>query len=286
MLAGGGSHGAWQAGCLKALCDAGLVFDKVLGFSIGSITGASYFLGMDELLLDRWRSMDERPILRFSPSLRTLSLYSIDPVLEAVSHTGDEEQAKRKARCEFVVVSHCVEERALHYSRFTPRAESGWDGPLASKLAGSCAVPTIFPAVTVTRDGVSRRHIDGGVPGREAMHFDHLADCRDLIVLQMIRPEEIGWSLNWLRRPGDQLGREAVHRIISKAIDSLRWKGEAGRIFRFFPSRVLSYDQLHFKTRYCAPALEQGLSDAGRFLARPADYIVRSGPAELASGRL
>jgi len=70
ILSGGGSLGAWQAGCLAALIRGGLVFDKVLGFSAEALTGAAYFLGADRDLLGRWRDAGRSRILLLSPRLR------------------------------------------------------------------------------------------------------------------------------------------------------------------------------------------------------------------------
>ena len=273
VFSGGGAHGAWQTGCLEGLTQAGLEFDKVFGFSIGALTAAGYFLRLQSLMVDRWRNMDGNPILRFAPRLRTCSLYSHEPVWEAARKIGDDEQAKIKARCELIVVSQCLKDWRHDYARFTPFGRGGWDGPLASKLVGSCSIPVIFPPVSTPAHGLDCVLVDGCVPGKEPMRFDALADCGDIIVLQVTRLDEVGKLSSWLRRGTDQIGREACHLMISRGIESLEGLARRPRVFRFYPSSVLDYSQLDFQSRHCAPALEQGLSDVQDLLKNQFSYL-------------
>ncbi|MBI4422630.1 MAG: patatin-like phospholipase family protein [Elusimicrobia bacterium] len=282
LLSGGGSHGAWQAGCLDSLRAAGLAFDKVFGFSTGALTGVSYLLGREDAMLERYRSLDERPILRWEPRLGPhprfpLSLYSSEPLREALEPARDDEEAKRRARCELTVVSYRVRERALDYARFTPGGAAGWDGPLLRRVLGSCAVPFIFPPVAIeTREG-RELLVDGGVPAKEPMRFDALHGCQDVVLLQMVRPEERGsWSA-WARRGLDQLGRETCLSLMDRAQASLASAPRPPRVFRVFPSEVLDYDQLRFRGRECAAALELGRRDGAAFLR----FAVRSKPGVL-----
>lgn len=273
VFSGGGAHGAWQTGCLEGMTQAGLEFDKVFGFSIGAITAAGYFLGLQSLMVDRWRNLDSNPILRFAPRLRPFSLYSHEPVWEAVRQIGDDEQAKMKARCEMIVVSQCLTDRRHDYARFTPLGRGGWDGPLASKLAASCSIPVIFPPVSTPAHGPDCVLVDGGISGKDPMHFDSLADCKDILVLQVTRPDEVGKLSSWLRRGRDQVGREACHRMISRGIESLEGLERRPRVFRFYPSSVLAYSQLCFQSCHCVPALEQGLNDIQDLLKSPFSYL-------------
>jgi NTE family protein len=70
VLAGGGSLGAVQVGMLQALVEADVVFDLVIGASVGAINGA-YFAarpnakGVSELA-DFWRSLRKSDVFPFS----------------------------------------------------------------------------------------------------------------------------------------------------------------------------------------------------------------------------
>lgn len=71
VLAGGGSLGAVQVGMLRALVEAGVAFDLVIGASVGAINGA-YFAakpnarGVAELA-DFWRGLRKSDVFPFSP---------------------------------------------------------------------------------------------------------------------------------------------------------------------------------------------------------------------------
>ncbi len=57
VLEGGGVKGAYQAGALKAICEAGYDFSGVSGTSIGAINGALYLEGGIEKVMDVWDNM-------------------------------------------------------------------------------------------------------------------------------------------------------------------------------------------------------------------------------------
>lgn len=280
VLSGGGSHGAWQAGCLEALRAAGLEFDKVVGFSIGSITGASYFLGEEKRQAETWRQMDRLRLLRFRPRLQRsllfpVSLFASEPLREALSYAHDEAENKRRGRCEFTVVAHRLRDRVLEYARFTPGGSAGWDGPLYERLLASCAVPMVFPPVRMNGGGGNRLLVDGGLPAREPMHFEAVAGCRDVIALQMTRPEEIGRLGPWLRRGFDQLLRDISYKTISAGLEPMLRAASPPRVFRLFPSKVLDYPQLDFAPRHCSPAYDLGRRDGEAFLAAPLRWETR-----------
>lgn len=277
-LAGGGALGAWQAGALEALTRGGLVFDKVLGFSAGSLTGSAYTFGMQDEILDRWRRADELRIMRLSPRLKPFAFFSGQPVWDGVEPVADDEAMKSRARCELSVMTHRISDGATVYSRFSPRGEKGWDGPLRDKLVASCAIPWVFPPVTIEEKGERVTYIDGGIPGKEWMRFDALKGCKDIVVLEMVRSDELE-NRSWTPVGYyDQLGRITCHRQIDSGIESTRAWEESPRIFRLPPSRKLAFSMLDFKSFCCTAAIEQGLEDGRQFLDNPRGVLVRAEP--------
>src|SRR5579862_6814468 len=128
VLAGGGAQGAWQAGALNELVGAGLAFHRVLGISVGSLSGAAYFLGEIDRAMSFWRDVDTLRVMRFAPRLAPISLFSDPPLRDALRYAADEDRARRVGRCELVVVSLCKDDGRYHYARFTPGGAQGWDG--------------------------------------------------------------------------------------------------------------------------------------------------------------
>ncbi len=269
--------GAWEAGCLAALSRAGLVFDRVVGFSSGALCGAAYFLGREEELLQEWRQISRRRVLRFRPRLKPLSLFSSKPLWEALDSWGGEPRAKLSGRCELTVVSLCADDRIPAYARFTPRGDRGWDGPWEARLAASCAIPWVFPPVVLSEGGRARSYVDGGVPGRERLSFDCLKGSADVIALDLVRPEELGRGRWGPLGRLDQRLRETVRRQMNDGLEALPGLPGPPRLFRLAPSRVLDYLSFDFSSRACAPAVDLGLSDGERFLGSPESCRVESG---------
>ena len=268
VLSGGGSLGAWQAGCLHALIRAGLSFDHVLGFSSGALNGALYFLRREHELLERWQAIEDQRILRFSPSWNSRSIFSSDPIWKIVDFTRDERSIRRDAQCLFTIISLCLEDGMPVYARFSPPGQGAWDSPLSSWLVASCAIPYIFPAISIEVRGKPRHFVDGGVPGREWMRFDALAECKDIIVLEMVRSDEIGRKRWGPLARLEQKSREIVRRQMDSGIGSLRSLERSPRVFRVQPFRRLEYYELSFRSKHCVPAIEQGIADGTQFMSQ------------------
>jgi NTE family protein len=269
LLSGGGALGAWQAGALEALSAAGLQFDKVLGFSAGAMAGATCAFGMLEDLVGFYRDADHVRVLRFGPGLRPPRLFSSEVLWETMKPFYDDIAAKRSIKCCLTVMTLRLRDLATVYSRFTPGGIGGWDGPLAAKLVASCAIPGIFPAVTFQERHGPAWHLDGGVRGRELMTMQGLESCRDVLVLEMVRPEETRlrtWSPSlFFKLRGRHICRAQIDHAVSSALSGPM----PPRVFRLAPSRFLDFSMLGFSSRNCVPALDLGRSDAAGFLKDP-----------------
>lgn len=276
VLAGGGSLGAWQAGMLDGLTRAGLRFDDVLGFSIGSLNGAGYCLGKMDVLLDIWRNIDTARVMRFKPKLFPLSLYANDAIAEVVTHGGNDDEARRNCRARFTIVSTDKRDDSKCYARFTPGGKDGWDGPIHRHLIASCSIPIVFPPVQIEVGGRTRHFVDGGVWVSEKISFEALSACKDVVVLLMTHPGEIGRNPGWGYLPRrEQTVREGLWDYIDVGLSTLNAHRRRPRVFKVFPSRRLDYSMLGFKTRYCRPAVDQGLEDAASFLKDPSQFLVK-----------
>jgi len=265
VLAGGGALGAWQAGALGALIRGGLQFDHVFGFSSGSLNGLLYFLGREREFESSWRGLDGK-VFRWELGLAPLSLFSEKPLRSRLFFALDDPKTRAFARCTFTVAVLCLNDGMPIYARFSPPGKGAWDSPLASWIAASCAIPYIFPPVSLHIRGETKTLVDGGVPGREWMRFDSLAGCEDVVVLELVRADEVG------RKPWgpvaklDQKSREIVRRQIDSGVASLAQLKKPPRVFRLAPSQRLDYYQLSFRDAHCAPAYALGASDAADFL--------------------
>ncbi|MFH1725941.1 MAG: patatin-like phospholipase family protein [Elusimicrobiota bacterium] len=275
VLSGGGSLCAWQAGCLDRLASAhGIELDHVLGFSIGSLNAAAYSLNRMELLAETWRRVDAARILRLSPRFSPPSLFGNESIREIISRGGGERRARRDARCELTVVSTCREDGARVYARYTPGGRGGWDAPIGAHLVASCSAPGILPPVRLRTGEYVRSCVDGGARGGQPMSFAALGRCRDVIVLQTVRPDELDRRRGFGLFPGrDQRARETIQGLVSGGLRAFEGIPDPPRVFRVYPSRPLEYSMLRFRGKDCGPAMRLGVSDADSLIRMPCRFL-------------
>ncbi len=202
VLGGGGVAGiAWMTGIAAGLADEGVdlrTADQILGTSAGSSVGAQLWSGasLEDLFA---RQVDPaRQAAEVSPPFSALR--ALLAASREVSRIGDtDERIRRLGRMaldggvitqeerraviagrlpshrwptkRFVVTAVDVETGALRLFD----AAAGVD--LVDAVAASCAVPLIWPAVTIH----GRRYVDGGL--RSAESADHIEHAAAVVIL-------------------------------------------------------------------------------------------------------
>ena len=162
VLSGGGNLGAVQVGMLRALAEAGIVPDLIVGCSVGAINGAAFAAEPDLAGVERldriWRRIAEgEPDLMPSRRLPVLAqmarrgdaLHDPGPLAELL----DDELPTRTfagLRVPFSCVATDVGTATEHWFD---------DGRLVPALLASAALPVVYPAV----EHGSMTLIDGGV---------------------------------------------------------------------------------------------------------------------------
>lgn len=237
-----------------------------MGFSIGAVNGSAVAFDRLPEAMARWRELTGSA-LRLSPRLSPLSLCSIAPLRAFFESARDEEAAKASLVADFTIVTACPADRAPINARFTPGGRDGWDGSLVDHAAASCAIPLVFPPVDISYRGRALRLVDGGVPMEAPLDFSPLAGCADVLVVEMVRADEVGlrhWT-PW--RDLDQRCREAGRGLVDEGLRGLLRGGKPPRVRRLAPSRRLEPMMLDFRAAGLARMLEQGARDAEAFLS-------------------
>lgn len=205
VLGGGGVTGiAWELGVLKGLRDAGVDLaraDLVVGTSAGSVVGAQLATGLDlDDLVDRQRAPaavsgerasgvePERMVAAFSAIMlaardpRDLRIRIGTMALSAETISEDERLEVIRAR---LPVREWPPRRLLITGVDALTGDPVvWDReagvPLVHAVAASCAVPGVWPPVTIA----GRRYIDGGIASPTNAHL--AAGCDAVVVLAPI----------------------------------------------------------------------------------------------------
>ena len=187
VLGGGGVLGAVQVGMLRALIEAGVRPDLVVGTSVGAINGAVLAACPPAEVADRlealWRSPDAAEVFAAGAVARLRELartrtaaHSAEPLRRAlVAQLGE-----RRIEDLPVPFQCCA-------ARIEDASEHWFDrGPVVAAVLASAAVPGLLPAVDV--DG--QHYMDGGLVDSIPLGRAVELGARRVFVLQVGRIEQ------------------------------------------------------------------------------------------------
>ncbi|MEV6931356.1 patatin-like phospholipase family protein [Dactylosporangium sp. NPDC051485] len=199
VLGGGGMTGiAWEFGILEGLRRAGVTLadaDVIIGTSAGSVVGAVLAAGVDladAVAYQRAAAVGAAPAVDVTPALAAFALLAdrSRPRAEAMAEvgrmalaapTGDEAAHVARLRAQLPVAEwpdRDLRIAAVDTADGEPAIfDRAGGAPLPLAVAASCAVPCVFPPVTIGE----RRYMDGGV--RSGTNADLAAGAAAVIVV-------------------------------------------------------------------------------------------------------
>ena len=161
VLGGGGMLGASEVGMLRALVDADVRPDLVLGSSVGAVNGAVFAASPTPSTVDRmetmWSKLSDDDVFGGSPFRRVSTLartrthtHSDQPLRDLLTAAIGEDTRIEDLPVRFQCVAACIE-----------RAAEKWfeRGPVVDAVLASSAVPGLLPPVEI--DG--EHYLDGGL---------------------------------------------------------------------------------------------------------------------------
>lgn len=187
VLGGGGVLGACEVGMLRALLEAGIEPDLVLGTSVGAINGAVFAASPDLESVARlekvWTELDARGVFegslltRLGTAVRTRTHLHTNEALRQLLVEALDELRIEELPLRFECVAASIE-----------RAAETWfaEGPAVEAVLASSAAPGLLPPVEI--DG--EHYLDGGlvdtVPVERAVELG----ARQIYVLHVGRSEQ------------------------------------------------------------------------------------------------
>ncbi len=185
VLSGGGSHGAVQVGMIRALVEAGVKPDLVIGSSVGAINGAALAADADnaaDVLMKTWENINRK------------TLYGADSRLRAAWEVAREGLAgKGSALCSPKPLARLIDSSttvdriedlpinlvvvATDLLVGSPKLLR--QGSLSQALQATSATPGLFPPVQV--DGVI--YVDGATSANVPIRQGLTAGAKSIIVL-------------------------------------------------------------------------------------------------------
>jgi NTE family protein len=212
VLSGGASLGAVQVGMLRALYERGIRPDMLVGTSVGAVNSAWIAGRPDPEGIDH--------LSEIWLSLRRRDVFPFDPLTSAAGLLGRANHFIPNHALRTVLETHLpfsrLEEASVPVHVVATDLKSGRaailaSGPAVPALLASCAIPGVFPPVTVGR----REYIDGGVANHTPMSVALELGATEVYVLPVGYP--------WLNRePTNALGMalQALARIIQQKLDA------------------------------------------------------------------
>ena len=179
VFAGGGSLGAVQVGMLKAISEAGIQADFLVGASVGAINAAFFAANPTAegvLRLEQiWRGIKRQDIFQLSPFVGALSFFS------KRNHICSDKPIKRLI--EKHLGYHELEETALACHIVATDLFNGVEvsfskGPAVDALLASAAIPGVFPPVKLGNHFL----VDGSVTNNTPITVAAAAGAERVIV--------------------------------------------------------------------------------------------------------
>jgi NTE family protein len=212
VLSGGGSLGAVQVGMLRALFECGVRPDFLIGTSVGAVN-AAWVAGHpdDDGVLDLaeiWLTLRRGDVFPLSP------LTGARGLLGRSNHFISNENLREVLQRN--IPYRRLEEAKLPVHIVATELKSGRatimnSGPAVPALLASCAIPGVFPPVTIGR----RDYVDGGVANHTPVTVAIELGATRIFVLPVGYP--------WLNRePTNALGMalHALARIVEQKLDA------------------------------------------------------------------
>ncbi|MDN5859739.1 MAG: patatin-like phospholipase family protein [Pseudonocardia sp.] len=274
VLSGGGSLGAVQVGMLRALTEAGIVADLLVGTSAGALNAAFVAVhGTDPTALDtlerQWIRTRRRDVFPVAPRHQLRALIGTAPSL----FSND--------RLRHIVERHLagvrLEDTAIPLRIVTADLLSGQEvvldsGDAVSAILASAAIPGLFPSVA--HQGYHAL-VDGGLADNTAVSVAVAAGADHVIVL----PTGYPCALTTTPRSAVGISLQALNILIQQRLiaDMARMR-ERAHIATLPPLCPLSVSPLDFGK--AAELIEHSYRDSTHWIAqggldlgRPEQYL-------------
>ncbi|HEU5355206.1 MAG TPA: patatin-like phospholipase family protein [Actinocrinis sp.] len=198
VLGGGGHLGAYEVGMLRALLEAGIKPDLVLGTSVGAINGSVLAADPTEKsvarLAELWTGLSSGGIFeanlftRLGTAARTRTHMYSNSVLRRMLESDLPVSRIEDLTVPFQCVAASIERAAEHWFA---------EGPIADAVLASCAVPGLLPPVAVEGE----HYLDGGLVNSVPVGRAVALGARTIYVLhvgrleQPLRPPRRAWEV-------------------------------------------------------------------------------------------
>lgn len=189
LMASGANRGAYYAGFLGPLQEAGIEFERMAGVSAGGIAAAWFAAGDPEALVDSWRQADPWRIAPH-PWLSFGRLRTVDGLIQEITLKTMDVKAARTSDAEVVVAAARVVAPGLPLPKLELKYFRNRDAVDDERFGLMLRATAFVPYINGFRTAVSidgERYMDGGLVHR--VPFDLIPEgCYDEIWIAACSP--------------------------------------------------------------------------------------------------
>lgn len=277
LCQGGGGKGAWQAGVIKGLSNAGIDFVHFSGTSIGALNATFAYADKIDAMESLWKVADSDNVFRILkwPVFRN-GLYSDSFLREVVLENFPDNilEARSSGRHLHIWVTDL--------SRNTSRMiiyGSRRDSPFQDFLVASCSIPGVFPCQNICDGmGTKGRYSDGGIVANNPVRPEFiqsesgLAGLKFVVDICPLTSEEVpdtsvlAGTINAAMNEQVRMGLKFAQHVVETSTPKFSPKI---KFYVIQPSKKLSSHLRQFTPETCQEDFTLGLHDAGEFLGNP-----------------
>ena len=230
-MASGANRGAYYAGFLRPLQEAGIDFELLAGVSAGGIAAAWFAAGDPEALLDSWRQADDWRVAPH-PLLSVGRRRTVDSLIRNITLKTMDVGAARTADAEVVVAVSRVIGPGFPLPKMEPSYLSSRDAASDEELGLMLRATGFVPWINGLRETVAidgHHYLDGGLVHR--VPFEMIPEDRyDELWIAACSPN----GLRELRGEIERSGRSERLVVVtpSRPLPVQRWTMDWSRISR------------------------------------------------------
>lgn len=264
-LSGGAALGAYQAGAIRAIFEAGLNVRYVAGSSVGALNGYLAATGEIDEMLSFWKTLDQKKLITINSFAKlffagTPSILSDGLQRDLVEKHVRLEKLRSSGR-EYLCAAISMATGKLHYFEGHKAPD---DETLRNYVMASAAVPGVFPPVDIHGE----LFMDGGLVRNTPIEPLESKKISAVIAISM-EPETYPHekTLNTGQMALKTISiffRSQANDAVSRALNSKKRK--AKKILLLRPAQPLGMQQYEFDAEKIANLIDQGHREAKKFI--------------------
>ena len=277
ILEGGGIRGIYSAGVLDFFASRNLVFDEIVGVSMGACNGAAYISNQSKRNLRiPMTFVDDTRYLSYTRWLLGGDLFGMDFIFHTIPDELDKfdwEEFKKSKTDLTIVATNCVSGKPAYFSNFGDRGE------FLEVLKASCSLPFVAKEV-IYKENIL---MDGGVSDPVPLHFVKSRNIEKIVII-LTQPKDYRksafklsklLSLKYPNYKGLVKAMQERHTNYNNIIEEINFLEEKGDIFVIRPDEKLKTKRVDKNKKRIMHSYLEGVKNASKTFESLQKYLYK-----------